>query len=260
MTKPTLSTYGGALRDIGYAGGLVDLSGAFIESRIQESATPLEFGAAVARGATAMGCAVPASVAALIIGFAVRNAVYAADEDGNVNFPQNRMVPVYRGGGSPIFALAAEDAAAGDFVSVLTTANTLGSASGDALATRVVAAAVALGTNTGNGVFGTATADAGADLGDYDIVFIEPASGLGTFLVYKPDGTIDGDGVVGTAYNGSINFTIADGATDFIAGDAFTVSVSVAARITLNGLGGNIKAIWDDAVLAASLGKIRILG
>jgi hypothetical protein len=37
---------------------------------------------------------------------------------------------------------------------------------------------------------------------------------------------VDGEGVVGTAYNGTVNFTIADGATDFVAGDAFTVHVA----------------------------------
>src|SRR5258706_11860988 len=97
-----------------------------------------------------------------------------------------------------------------------------------ALGAVTVAAAVALGSNTGNGVFGAATADSGAPAGDYKVLFIEPGTNLGTFAVYMPDGTLDGHGVVGTAYNGTINFTIADGATDFVSGDAFTVNVSYA--------------------------------
>lgn len=99
------------------------------------------------------------------------------------------------------------------------------------LGNATVGAAAASGTNTGNGAFGTATADAGAPAGDYRVLFIEPASNLGSFAVYKPDGSLDtpGHGVVGTAYNGTINFTIADGATDFVSGDEFKVNVSYAA-------------------------------
>jgi hypothetical protein len=91
------------------------------------------------------------------------------------------------------------------------------------------AAAVAQAGNTGNGVFGAATVDAGAQTGDYKIVFIEPNTNLGNFQVVRPDGTVDGTGKVGTAYDGMINFTIADGATDFASGDLFTVTVSAAA-------------------------------
>lgn len=83
--------------------------------------------------------------------------------------------------------------------------------------------------NTGNGAIGTWTSDAGAPAGDYKLLCIEPASNLGKFAVYKPDGTLDGVATVGTAYNGTINGTIADGATDFVSGDYFTINVAYAA-------------------------------
>jgi hypothetical protein len=94
--------------------------------------------------------------------------------------------------------------------------------------TQTVAAAVAGGGNTGNGTVGSLTGDAGAPTGTYTIEIVEPASNGGTFRVEKPDGTLDGTGTIGAAYNGSINFTVADGAADFVVGDRFSVAVSYA--------------------------------
>lgn len=94
--------------------------------------------------------------------------------------------------------------------------------------TQTVAAAAAFGNNTGNGTVGTLTGDAGAAAGSYKVLIIEPATNGGTFEVTRPDGTVDGTGTIGVAYNGTINFTLADGATDFVAGDGFTIAVSYA--------------------------------
>lgn len=91
-------------------------------------------------------------------------------------------------------------------------------------------AAVAAAGNTGNGAFGAVTASAHAQAGNYSVVFIEPVTNLGTFQVVRPDGTVDGTGKVGTAYAGDIGFTIADGATDFVAGDLFTVPVTATGK------------------------------
>lgn len=87
-------------------------------------------------------------------------------------------------------------------------------------------------SGTGNGVMTLATPDTSDSVleGAYKVVFIEPAANLGTFQVWRPDGSYDGSGVVGTAYTGSIKFTIADGSTDFIAGDTFTVTVTATYR------------------------------
>jgi hypothetical protein len=100
----------------------------------------------------------------------------------------------------------------------------------DAQVKKATALSVAVGspvtTGTGNGSIGTPTVDAGAQPGDYKVVIIEPGANVGTFEVFKPDGSLDGTGVVAVAYNGSINFTLADGATDFLAGDYITVPVT----------------------------------
>lgn len=94
--------------------------------------------------------------------------------------------------------------------------------------TQTVAAAVAAAGNTGNGTVGSLTGDAGAEAGTYQIVFIEPGADAGKFQVEDPSGNIVGTGTVGVAFNGPINFTVADGATDFVSGDRFTIAVSYA--------------------------------
>jgi hypothetical protein len=89
-------------------------------------------------------------------------------------------------------------------------------------------AAAALNTNTGNGTVNAPAVgtNLGARRGTYRIVIVEPAANLGTFVVYGPDGKVVGDGVVATEFDNEIKFTVADGATDFISGDAFTIEVS----------------------------------
>ena len=91
-----------------------------------------------------------------------------------------------------------------------------------------VAAAAAGAGNTGNGVVTLAgTPFTGAVLpGAYRVTFIEPVTNLGTFIVESPEGQIVGRGFVGTAFAAHVAFTIADGATDFVAGDTFTIAVS----------------------------------
>ncbi|WP_374648673.1 head decoration protein [Rhizorhabdus sp.] len=78
----------------------------------------------------------------------------------------------------------------------------------------------------GNGSIGVVTADVGAPEGTYQVVILNPAANAGAFEVRKPDGTIDGNGTVGVAYNGTINFTLADGSTDFVEDDRIPVVVS----------------------------------
>ncbi|MDP1738908.1 MAG: head decoration protein [Caulobacter sp.] len=119
-------------------------------------------------------------------------------------------------------------------------------------AATVTAGACVSGTGgtAGDGAIGTVTADAGAQEGDYEQVFIEPTANLGTFELFRPDGTLDGTGVVGTAYNGMLNFTQADGANDFVAGDRRTINVDYAA--------GSGKYVEVD--LAATDGKQTTVG
>ncbi len=81
--------------------------------------------------------------------------------------------------------------------------------------------------NTGNGtITGAPTVLQVAKPGVYRITCIEPATNGGTFQVEDPDGIVIGTAVVGVAFNTHIGFTITDGAVDFVAGDAFTVTVA----------------------------------
>lgn len=81
---------------------------------------------------------------------------------------------------------------------------------------------------TGNGVLTLANPNSSTKIkdGNYSVVFIEPTTNLGTFEVLDPAGKLVGTGVVGTAFNKEIKFTIADGGTDFVAGDTFTLAVT----------------------------------
>lgn len=90
----------------------------------------------------------------------------------------------------------------------------------------LTASAAALGTNTGNGAMGAITVSAGARHGNYTLTIVEPGANVGTFVVTDPDGIQVGDGAVASAFSaGGLAFTLADGATDFVAGDSFTISV-----------------------------------
>jgi hypothetical protein len=100
---------------------------------------------------------------------------------------------------------------------------------------RILLAAIAVGTvtfaGTGNGTCTKASPaySAAAKAGSYSVVCLEKTTDSGTFAVMRPDGTQDGIATVGAAYDGQVKFTIADGSTDFAAGDTFTVPVTIAA-------------------------------
>jgi hypothetical protein len=82
------------------------------------------------------------------------------------------------------------------------------------------------GSNVGNGTVGAITAAGAAKPGTYKLTFIEPGANGGAFNVEDPRGVSIGTGNVGTAFNsGGLGFTVADGATDFVAGDQFTITV-----------------------------------
>lgn len=89
------------------------------------------------------------------------------------------------------------------------------------------ATSAAFSGNTGNGTMGSVTVSAGAKVGAYKLVIIEPGTNVGTFTVEDPDGVTIGRGTVASAFSASgIAFTLADGATDFAAGDGFTITVA----------------------------------
>lgn len=89
------------------------------------------------------------------------------------------------------------------------------------------ASAAAYAGNTGNGAMGAITVGAGAIPGDYKLTITEPATNVGNFIVEDPTGKFVGQGDVAAAFSaGGLAFTLADGATDFAAGDGFTITVA----------------------------------
>ncbi|MFX1674057.1 head decoration protein [Paraburkholderia sp. A2WS-5] len=86
------------------------------------------------------------------------------------------------------------------------------------------AAAVAGGTNTGNGTCSAVTTTGYAPtLGAYAVEFDDATH----FIVSAPNGQEIGHGVAGTAFSGGgLNFTITAGGTAFVPGDSFTVTVA----------------------------------
>ena len=66
-----------------------------------------------------------------------------------------------------------------------------------------------------------------AEAGIYRVACITAGADGGTFQVLSPKGYVLPDLTVGTAYEGGhLNLTVADGAADFVAGDAFAIEVS----------------------------------
>lgn len=89
--------------------------------------------------------------------------------------------------------------------------------------------AAAVAGNTGNGTMGavTVTSNKSLKLGVYTLRIVKAAANAGDFVVVDPDGDVMGFGTVAVAFSqGGIAFTLADGATDFVVGDAFTITVA----------------------------------
>jgi len=96
-----------------------------------------------------------------------------------------------------------------------------------------VASAAKAGGNTGNGTFtldGTTPLLLGAKYGVYTLRCIAAAANNGTFRLEDPDGVVLADVVMAAgagAIAEHIKGALADGATDFIVGDGFDITVSV---------------------------------
>lgn len=89
-------------------------------------------------------------------------------------------------------------------------------------------ATAAAKTNTGNGTCSAVTCTGYApQVGLYKLVITAGVTNAGGFEVEGPDGRLVGSGQVGTAFvGGGLSFTLADGATDFVAGDRFDIKVA----------------------------------
>jgi hypothetical protein len=83
--------------------------------------------------------------------------------------------------------------------------------------------------NTGNGAMTldvTTPVLANAQVGVYTVKCTVATTNSGTFRVFDPAGRVLGDVVVAATFSDQIKFVIADGATDFIVGDTFLVTVA----------------------------------
>jgi hypothetical protein len=89
--------------------------------------------------------------------------------------------------------------------------------------TETISGAAAAG-NVGTTTIGSLSTSASAVNGVYNVVQLT-AGATGEFEVGRPDGTIDGVGKIGTAYAGSINFTLTTGGSPAV-GDSFSITVT----------------------------------
>lgn len=80
---------------------------------------------------------------------------------------------------------------------------------------------------TGNGAISGVALGAKAQPGVYSVEAISAGTNTATFAVFDPSGNRLADAVTGTPYdNGQIAFAIADGVTDFVVGDSFSITVT----------------------------------
>lgn len=114
MSKPDLNVIGGRLRDIGYAGMVVDENTVVIDSKVNDLTVAIDFGNAVGRSAADNTCKAPTADGDKIIGIAVRHAIRPASSDGNntVNYAQRDCVPVLKSG--YVYVTAFENVVRGD--------------------------------------------------------------------------------------------------------------------------------------------------
>ncbi len=93
--------------------------------------------------------------------------------------------------------------------------------------TTATGVASAYGTNTGNGVMGAVTVGTQAKEGVYELVITAASANAGSFTLRDPDGLVVGTGTVGSAFNqGGMQFTLANGSTDCVNGDRFSILVT----------------------------------
>lgn len=84
----------------------------------------------------------------------------------------------------------------------------------------------AVASNAGGATIGAITVYPSAKLGTYFVKALT-SSATGAFQVFYPDGSLVGQGAVGTAFSGGgISFTITDAGTDIAVGDAYVIPVT----------------------------------
>lgn len=111
------------------------------------------------------------------------------------------------------------------------------------------------GGNTGDGTLTpdvTTPVRAGAKVGVYTVRFTAAATDNGTFRVTDPDGFALGDVVMAGgagAFDNDVKFAVADGATDFIVGDGFDITVAAGSSKYIKSLSAAVDGSQAPAVL-----------
>lgn len=106
---------------------------------------------------------------------------------------------------------------------------------GKSMATGSIDGTVAVGgTNVGNGVLSPSVpfADPGAATGAYVVTILADTT---KFSVTGPN-SYASQGTVGQAFDGPVNFTLADGTVNFAAGDTWTITVAASAAGAFRGI------------------------
>lgn len=120
------------------------------------------------------------------------------------------------------------------------------------------------GGNTGNGtltVDATTPVLAGAKLGVYTVRAIAVSTDAATWEVQDPNGYVLGSVALGGTWSEQIKFATADGATDFVVGDGFDITVAAGSGLYVpvdpdaNDGSAVAAAICIDAVDATSAAK-----
>lgn len=81
-------------------------------------------------------------------------------------------------------------------------------------------------TGTGNGAVSGVGRTTRSKVGVYTVRCISATTNSARFEVIDPDGISLAQASTGVAYSGAIAFTVADGSTDFVVGDSFTITVA----------------------------------
>jgi hypothetical protein len=128
----------------------------------------------------------------------------------------------------------------------------------------VGAAAIPTVVGTGNGTMSALFAGPDVQAGAYVVTLLTAVAHGGVFTVVAPDGTAlpnltltPGAGGTTTYRTSHINFSITDGSTDFIVGDAFTITVAAATSATVVGTGnGTLTGITAGPI--AKTGRYQV--
>lgn len=121
--------------------------------------------------------------------------------------------------------------------------------------------AAAVAGNTGDGTMGsvTVTSNANLQLGVYKLTIVKAAANAGDFVVTDPNGDVVGFGTVAVAFSqAGIAFTLADGSTDFVVGDAFTITVAGTEKyMIVEATATNGSEVASCMVIANSVGESK---